>query len=115
MEKYDPDKMELSTRDVVARANFREIMHGNGTPNGGVWLDISERSKEYLQQRLPKMLSMIQEYNNVDISEAPVEVAPTAHYTMGGIRFDHETFETTIENFFVAGECTMGVHGGNRL
>lgn len=115
MNKYDPLKMELSTRDVVARANFREIKEGRGTPNWWVRLDISHRELSYIKERLPKMHSMILEYNNVDISQAPVEVAPTTHYTMGWIWFDHTTLQTTIEWFYVAGECTMWVHGANRL
>ena len=115
MWKYDADKLELSTRDVVARANFSEIHKWNGTAKWGVWLDISHKPKEYILQRLPKMYSMILKHNNVDISKEPVEIAPTTHYTMGGIWFDDTTLETTIENFYVAGECTMWVHGANRL
>ncbi len=115
MEKYDPVKLELSTRDVVARANFAEIHEGRGTPKGWVYLDISHRSKEYIMERLPKMYSMILEYNWVDLSKEPVEVAPTTHYTMGGIRFDAHTMKTNLQWFYVAGECTMGVHGANRL
>ena len=115
MSTYDPEKMELSTRDVVARANFQEIQEWRGTPKGWVWLDISHRGKVYILERLPKMHSMILEYNNVDISQAPVEVAPTSHYTMWGIRFDYQTMKTTIEGFWVAGECSMWVHGANRL
>ena len=115
MGKYDEKKLELSTRDVVARANFAEIHKWNGTERGGVWLDISHKSKDYILERLPKMHSMILKYNNVDISEAPVEVGPTTHYTMGGIWFDDKTYETSLTNFYVAGECTMGVHWANRL
>ncbi len=115
MKKYDPDKWELSTRDVVARANFSEIHNGRGTERGGVWLDISHKPRNYILRRLPKMHSMILKYNNVDIANDPVEVSPTTHYTMWGIWFDSETYETTLENFYVAGECTMWVHGANRL
>lgn len=115
MEKYDPEKLELSTRDVVARANFAEIHEGRGTDKWGVWLDISHKPRDYILERLPKMHSMILKYNNVDIAEAPVEIAPTTHYTMGGIWFNPETYDTTLKNFYVAGECTMGVHGANRL
>ncbi len=115
MHKYDPNKLELSTRDVVARANFAEIHEGRGTEKRGVWLDISHQPREYILNRLPKMHSMILQHNNVDIAEQPVEVAPTTHYTMGGIWFDPATYETTLQNFFVAWECTMGVHGANRL
>ena len=115
MKKYDPIKQELSTRDVVARANFQEIHEGRGTTKRGVWLDISHQPRDYILSRLPKMHSMILEYNGVDIAKYPVEVAPTTHYTMGWIWFDPETYETSLENFFVAGECSMGVHGANRL
>jgi len=115
MKKYDPEKMELSTRDVVARANFWEIHQGRWTHNDGVYLDISHKSKKYILDRLPKMHSMILKYNNIDISEQPVEVAPTTHYTMWWIWFDPKTMETTIENFWVAWECSMWVHGANRL
>ncbi len=115
MSKYDPEKMELSTRDVVARANFHEIHEGRGTERGGVYLDISHRSKAYILERLPKMHSMILKYNNVDISEDPVEVAPTTHYTMWGIRFDPMTMKTSLSGLRAAWECTMWVHGANRL
>ncbi len=115
MEKYDPVKLELAARDVVARANFQEIREGRWTPHGWVYLDITHRSKEYIMDRLPKMYSMILEFDNIDISKQPVEVAPTTHYTMGGIRFDPYTFKTTLDGFYVAGECTMSVHGANRL
>jgi len=115
MIKYDPIKLELSTRDVVARANFQEIQEWRGTPRWGVFLDISHRSKEYILERLPKMHSMILEWNGVDISEEPVEVWPTTHYTMWGIHFDPESMKTNIVGLYAAGECTMGVHGANRL
>ena len=115
MDKYDPEKMELSTRDVVARANFHEIHEWRGTERGGVYLDISHRSKEYILERLPKMHSMILKYNNVDISQEPVEVAPTTHYTMWGIRFDPTTMKTSLPGLRAAWESTMWVHGANRL
>ncbi len=100
---------------MVARANFQEIHEGRGTDKWWVWLDISHKSKKYILERLPKMHSMILKYNNVDISKDPVEISPTTHYTMWGIWFDPKTYETTLKNFFVAGECTMWVHGANRL
>lgn len=115
MATYDPEKLELSTRDVVARANFQEIQEWRGTHRWWVFLDISHRSKEYILERLPKMHSMILKYNNVDISKEPVEVAPTTHYTMWGIWFDPETMKTSIWWLYAAGECTMWVHGANRL
>jgi len=112
---YDPIKLELSTRDVVARANFQEIQEWRGTERGWVFLDISHRPLAYILERLPKMHQMILKYNNVDISKDPVEVAPTTHYTMGGIWFDPQSMKTNISWFFVAGECSMWVHGANRL
>lgn len=115
MWKYDEKKWELSTRDVVARANFSEIHEGRGTEKWGIWLDISHKPKDYILERLPKMHSMILEYNSIDISENAVEIAPTTHYTMGGIWFDHDTYETSLKNFYVAWECSMWVHGANRL
>ncbi len=115
MEKYDPLKLELSTRDVVARANFREIIEWRWTKYWWVFLDISHRPEEYIKERLPKMYSMIKQYNDVDISKEPVEVAPTTHYTMWGIQFDAKTMKTAIEWFYVAWECTMWVHWANRL
>lgn len=115
MEKYDPEKLELSTRDVVARANYMEIQAGNGTKRGGVYLDVSNKSKEYILDRLPHMYKMLKEHNNIDITKEPMEVAPTAHYTMGGIYFDSNNYKTDIEGLYAIGECTMGVHGANRL
>ncbi len=115
MNTYDPQKLELSTRDVVARANYQEILEWRGSPRGGVFLDISHKSKEYIKERLPKMYAMIKKYNKIDISQEPVEVAPTTHYTMWWICFDAKTMQTNIKGFWVAWECAMGVHGANRL
>ena len=115
MEKYDPERMELSARDVVARANFMEIRGGKGTKHKGVWLDISHKSKSYIKKRLPRMYKQFKEYANIDISKQKMEVAPTAHYSMGGILVDHNTGKTDVKNLFAIGEVTSGVHGGNRL
>lgn len=115
MKKYSPEKMELSTRDVVARSNYMEIIAGRGTKRGGVWLDVSMRSKEYLLERLPGMYKMLKKYNNVDISKEPMEVAPTAHYTMGGIVTNDKDYQTSVDGLYAIGECTVGVHGANRL
>lgn len=114
MIKYSPKK-ELATRDVVARANYREIIEGRGTKRGAVYLDISHRQKEYILERLPKMYKMLLKYNNIDITREPMEVAPTAHYAMGGIYFNENNYKTSVEGLYAVGECTMGVHGGNRL
>ncbi|MDY6771150.1 MAG: FAD-binding protein [Candidatus Nanohaloarchaea archaeon] len=115
MEKYSPDQMELDARDVVARANYQEIQEGRGTEKGGVLLDISHKDKEFIKERLPSMYEKLKEYNDVDISEEPMEVAPTSHYSMGGVKIDFETGQTNIEGLFAVGEVTSGLHGGNRL
>ncbi len=115
MSRYDSAKMELSTRDVVARANFHEIIEGRWTENGWVYLDVTHRSKEYILERLPKMYEMILKYNWINISQEPVEVAPTTHYTMWWIYIDAIDLTTNIEWFYAIGECTMWVHWANRL
>ncbi|MEM1042358.1 MAG: FAD-dependent oxidoreductase [Bacteroidota bacterium] len=115
MERYSPKQMELDARDVVARAGYAEIQAGRGTPNGGVWLDISHRDSDYVRDRLPRM---VQEFADVgvDITEEPMEVAPTAHYAMGGVEItDFETCATTVDGLYAAGESVAGVHGANRL
>jgi succinate dehydrogenase / fumarate reductase, flavoprotein subunit len=115
MEKYDPERLELSTRDRVALANYTEIIEGRGGPNGGVFLDISHRSKEYIVEKLPHMYRQFLETQLLDISQAPMEVAPTAHYTMGGLVVEPETHSTRIAGLYAAGEVTSGLHGANRL
>jgi len=87
MERYSPDQMELDARDVVARAIAKEITEGRGTENGGVFLDISHRDAEFIAERLPRMYERFADLG-VDMAEEPVEVAPTAHYGMGGVRVD---------------------------
>ncbi|MEM9996269.1 MAG: FAD-dependent oxidoreductase [Bacteroidota bacterium] len=115
MERYSPKQMELDARDVVARANYTEIQAGRGTPNGGVWLDISHRDSDYVRERLPRMVAEFAAVG-VDITEEPMEVAPTAHYAMGGVELDDfETCETSVRGLFAAGESVAGVHGANRL
>ena len=115
MAKYDAERMELSTRDRVALANYTEIIEGRGGPNGGVFLDISHRSKEEIIKKLPRMYRQFLEYQMLDISQQPMEVAPTAHYSMGGVVVDAETTATQITGLFAAGEVTAGLHGANRL
>jgi succinate dehydrogenase / fumarate reductase flavoprotein subunit len=114
MERYSPDQMELDARDVVARANEQEIREGRGTTNDAVLLDISHRDDEYIRERLPRMVEEFAEHG-VDITEEPMEVAPTAHYAMGGIEVDFETAQTPVDGLYAVGECTAGVHGANRL
>jgi succinate dehydrogenase / fumarate reductase, flavoprotein subunit len=115
MQRYDPERMELSTRDRVALAIYTEIMQGRGGPNGGVFLDISHRDKSYIVEKLPRMYRQMLEAQMLDISEQPVEVAPTAHYSMGGVVVDPETTATEVEGLFAAGEATSRLHGANRL
>jgi succinate dehydrogenase / fumarate reductase flavoprotein subunit len=107
--------MELSTRDRVALANYTEIHEGRGTPGGGVYLDITHRSKEYIIDKLPRMYRQFIEYQMLDISRQPMEVAPTAHYSMGGIVVDPDSHATEVAGLYAAGECTAGLHGANRL
>jgi len=114
MERYSPKQMELDARDVVARANAQEIREGRGTERGAVLLDISHRDADYIRERLPRMVEEFAEHG-VDITKEPMEVAPTAHYAMGGIEVDFETGMTCVDGLYAVGECTAGVHGANRL
>ena len=113
MERYSPDQMELDARDVVARAIAQEVAEGRGTENGGVYLDISHRDADFIEERLPRMYERFQDLG-VDMAEEPVEVAPTSHYGMGGVAVD-EHGETGVDGLFAVGETMAGVHGANRL
>ena len=115
MENYDFERMELSSRDKVAMANYTEIIEGRGTPNNGVYLDISHKSKDLIIEKLPRMYRQFLDTLMIDISKKPMEVAPTAHYSMGGVIVDSDTHKTNIEGLYAAGEVTSGVHGANRL
>ncbi len=115
MEKYDPKRMELSTRDVVARAIYTEVREGRGTEHGGAFLDISQKPAEYVKRKLPSMYHQFLELADVDITKGPMEVGPTCHYMMGGIRVDAETEASTVPGLFAAGEAAAGLHGANRL
>ncbi len=115
MERYDPKKMELSTRDVVARAIYTEVREGRGTEHGGAYLDISHKPAEYVKKKLPSMYHQFLELADVDITKGPMEVGPTCHYMMGGIRVDAETAQASIPGLFAAGEAAAGLHGANRL
>jgi succinate dehydrogenase / fumarate reductase flavoprotein subunit len=107
---------ELLKRDVVSRAIRREIREGRGTPHGGVYLDIaSRRTAEEIKKKLPSMYHQFKELADVDITTAPMEVGPTCHYTMGGVRVNDETQESTVPGLFAAGEVGGGMHGANRL
>jgi succinate dehydrogenase / fumarate reductase flavoprotein subunit len=116
MERYDPEKMELSTRDVVARANYTEVQEGRGSEHGGVYLDITPLGYGNIMKKLSTMYEQFHKLADIDISEEPMEVFPTVHYTMGGIRVDDaETCATNVPGLFAAGECAAGLHGANRL
>jgi len=107
---------DLLPRDEVARAINAEVKAGRGSPHGGVFLDIaSRRDSEYIQRRLPSMYHQFMQLAGVDITKESMEVGPTAHYAMGGVRVDPETAATTIPGLFAAGEVAGGMHGSNRL
>ncbi len=107
---------ELLTRDEVARAINREVSEGRGSPHGGVYLDIaSVRSPEFIKKKLPSMYHQFKELAELDITQQPMEVGPTLHYFMGGIRVNSDTQETTVRGLFACGECAGGMHGANRL
>lgn len=115
MERYDPEKLDLSTRDVVARAIYTEAKEGRGTEHGGAYLDISHKPAEYVKKKLPSMYHQFRELADVDITKGPMEVGPTCHYMMGGIRVDAETAQSSVPGLFAAGEAAAGLHGANRL
>jgi succinate dehydrogenase / fumarate reductase flavoprotein subunit len=115
MENYDPEKMELSTRDVVARANYTEVQEGRGSEHGGVYLDITHLGYEGIMKKLPTMHEQFLKLADIDISKEPMEVFPTVHYTMGGIKIDPESAASTVPGLFAAGEVAGGLHGANRL
>jgi fumarate reductase (CoM/CoB) subunit A len=113
MQRYDAKLMELAGRDVVARSIATEIIEGKGTPQGGVYLDVSHLPADIIEERLPSMMRQFLDVG-VDIRKEPMQVAPTAHHFMGGVMID-ENAQTNIGNLYAAGEITGGVHGGNRL
>lgn len=112
---------ELLTRDHVARCIRREVQEGRGSPHGGVFLDIAwikERIKdgeEHIKRKLPSMYHQFKELGDIDITKEPMEVGPTTHYMMGGVRVDGDTQMSTVPGLFAAGECAAGLHGANRL
>src|SRR6185369_5604393 len=112
---------ELLTRDHVARCIMREVKAGRGSPHGGVYLDIAwikERlphAAEHIKKKLPSMYHQFKQLADIDITKEPMEVGPTTHYIMGGIRVDAETQMSTVPGLFAAGECAAGINGANRL
>ncbi|MEV4669938.1 L-aspartate oxidase [Microbacterium sp. LWO12-1.2] len=115
MPKYDPERMELSTRDRVALAAYTEIKEGRGTENGGVWLDVSHLPRETIMTRLPRVYQTMMELQMLDITTDPIEIAPTAHYSMGGVWVRPEDHQTDVEGLYAIGEASSGLHGANRL
>ena len=116
MKDYDPAKMELSSRDVVARSIYKEVEAGRGSPHGGAFLDIaSVLSPPEIRRKLPSMCDQFESFAGVDITREPMEVGPTVHYTMGGIRVEAETCASTLPGLYAAGEVAGGLHGSNRL
>ncbi len=112
---------ELLTRDHVARKIVREVKEGRGSPHGGAFLDIAwikehiPNAAEHIRKKLPSMYHQFKELAEIDITEQPMEVGPTTHYVMGGLRVDSDTQMCTIPGLFAAGECAAGLHGANRL
>ncbi len=112
---------ELLTRDHVARCIMREVREGRGSPHGGVFLDISwikaklGKAEEHIKRKLPSMYHQFKQLADIDITQEPMEVGPTTHYIMGGIRVDADSQMTTLPGLFAAGECAAGLHGANRL
>jgi succinate dehydrogenase / fumarate reductase, flavoprotein subunit len=115
MSRYDPERMELSTRDRVALASYTEIKEGRGTPNGGVWLDVSHLPRQTIMARLPRVYQTLLELQMLDITRDPIEVAPTAHYSMGGVWVRPEDHSTDVRGLYAIGEASSGLHGANRL
>ncbi|GAA2805777.1 L-aspartate oxidase [Crossiella cryophila] len=115
MERYDPIRRELSTRDRVALAAYTEIKEGRGTPHGGVWLDVSHLPRETIMRRLPRVYQTLLELQMLDITRTPIEIAPTAHYSMGGVWVRPEDHGTGVEGLYAIGEAASGLHGANRL
>ncbi|MFJ1767684.1 L-aspartate oxidase [Amycolatopsis sp. NPDC088138] len=115
MERYDPRRRELSTRDRVALAAYTEIKEGRGTPRGGVWLDVSHLPRETIMRRLPRVYQTLLELQMLDITRSPIEIAPTAHYSMGGVWVRSADHGTGVEGLYAIGEASSGLHGANRL
>lgn len=115
MERYDPERMELSTRDRVALAAYTEIQEGRGTENGGVWLDLSHLPREVILERLPRVYQTMLEVQMLDVTQEPIEIAPTAHYSMGGVWVRPDDHSTDVDGLYAIGEASSGLHGANRL
>ncbi|MDV3129509.1 FAD-binding protein [Mycobacterium sp. 21AC1] len=115
MTRYDPQRMEKSSRDTVALASYNEIKHGRGTQTGGVWLDLSHLPAETVLTRLPRVYQALLGLQKLDVTRDPIEVAPTAHRSLGGVWTRPEDHGTDIEGLYVTGEAASGLHGANPL
>ncbi|GAB3533499.1 FAD-binding protein [Arthrobacter tecti] len=115
MERYDPERMELSTRDRVALAAFTEAAEGRGTEKGGVYLDVSHLPRETILEKLPRVYRTLIDLQMLDITTTKMEIAPTAHYSMGGVRVAPEDHGTGVDGLYAIGEASSGLHGANRL
>lgn len=115
MERYDPKRMELSTRDVVARSIYTEVQEGRGSPHGGAFLDVTHLDPAVVMKRLPSMYEQFKELAGVDITKEPMQVGPTCHYFMGGIKVDADNGATRVPGLFATGEASGGMNGANRL
>jgi len=113
MERYDPVRLERSTRDIVSRSAYLEIMAGRGSQHGGVYIDVSHLGVHFVEHNFPGMVERCRDVG-FDLAREPVEVSPTAHYLMGGVRID-TACRSNVDGLFVAGEDSCGVHGANRL
>lgn len=115
MSRYDPERMELSTRDRVALAISTEISEGRGTPKGGVLLDLTHLDRDVVLSRLPRVYRNMLDLQMLDITKDPIEIAPTAHYSMGGVWVRPEDHGTDVAGLYAIGEASSGTHGANRL
>jgi succinate dehydrogenase / fumarate reductase flavoprotein subunit/fumarate reductase flavoprotein subunit len=113
MANYDPVRLERSTRDIVSRSSYLEIVGGRGSPHGGVYIDVSHLGASFVEHHFPGMVERCRDVG-FDLAREPVEVCPTAHYLMGGVKID-TACHSNLDGLFVAGEDSAGVHGANRL
>src|SRR5499426_2541855 len=114
MERYDPIKKDLSSRDVVARSIYKEVLAGRGSPHGGAFLDITHRGADYIRRKLPNMYDQFLSLADIDITKEKFEVGPTIHYVMGGVRVEPGTAATNVPGLYAAGEVASCLHGANR-
>jgi fumarate reductase (CoM/CoB) subunit A len=114
MTHYDPERIELSSRDVVTRAITQEVLDGRCTRSGGVLLSVLHLDKDYIRTRLSTTIKQFQDLSGIDITRQPMEVAPTAHHIMGGVVIDKDC-RTSLESLYACGEVVGGIHGGNRI